>query len=541
MIDNERDLIVRTFVDECAEHLAALEQALVALERAPGDAALLNEIFRSVHTIKGGASSLGFSKLAGFAHVLEDVLDAFRAGRMKLDSSLITVLLRSLDVLRDLVDVDVGGREPTSTAAAAVEEELRSLVPARDEVLPDAPTDLAGAPDAAPARLHRSLRVQLDKLDRMLTVAGETAVALGRLGGMVARRAKHELLQEALREAEHLHLDLQELVTRARMVPVGPMFRSFHRTVRDLALARGRKAVLVIEGEDVELDNTVIEAMHEPFVHMIRNAIDHGLEAPEARRAAGKPETATLRLAAIHQSGHVELRLSDDGAGLDRARILARARQRGLLADGAVPAEAEILRLILLPGFSTAEKVGELSGRGVGMDVVRRSVESLRGVLLIDSQPGAGTAITIRLPLTMSIIEGLTVEVGAETYVLPLDSVIECVELPAAQRSRDLAGMIDLRGEPLPYLRLRRWFRIDGDLPRRENVVVIRHGDRQAGVAVDTLTGDTQTVIRPLGSLFQGLPGVTGSAILSDGRVALILDPAAILDDAVIQPQAANA
>jgi two-component system chemotaxis sensor kinase CheA len=532
VIESERDLIVRTFVDECAEHLAALEEALVELERTPGEAALLNEIFRSVHTIKGGASSLGFNKLAGFAHVLEDVLDAFRAGRMKLDSNLVTVLLRSLDVLRDLVDVDVGGREPTSTAAAAVERELRGLVPARDEA-PAAPSELAQAPDLAPTRLHRSLRVQLDKLDKMLTVAGETAVALGRLGGMVARRASHDLLQEALREAEHLHLDLQELVTKARMVPVGPMFRSFHRTVRDLALARGRKAVLVIEGEDVELDNAVIEAMHEPFVHMIRNAIDHGLEAPEARRAAGKPETATLRLAAIHQSGHVELRLSDDGAGLDRARILARARQRGLLADGAVPAEEEILRLILLPGFSTAEKVGELS--------VRRSVESLRGVLLIDSEPGAGTAITIRLPLTMSIIEGLTVEVGAETYVLPLDSVIECVELPAAQRSRDLAGMIDLRGEPLPYLRLRRWFRIDGDLPRRENVVVIRHGDRQAGVAVDTLTGDTQTVIRPLGSLFQGLPGVTGSAILSDGRVALILDPAAILDDAVIQPQAANA
>jgi two-component system chemotaxis sensor kinase CheA len=540
VIESERDLIVRTFVDECAEHLAALEQALVALERAPGDAGLLNEIFRSVHTIKGGAGSLGFNKLAGFAHVLEDVLDAFRAGRMKLDTSLVTVLLRSLDVLRDLVDVDVGGREPTSTAAAAVEEELRSLVPARD-VAPAAPSELAQAPDLAPTRLHRSLRVQLDKLDKMLTVAGETAVALGRLGGMVARRAPHELLQEALREAEHLHLDLQELVTRARMVPVGPMFRSFHRTVRDLSLARGRKAVLVIEGEDVELDNTVIEAMHEPFVHMIRNAIDHGLEAPEARRAAGKPETATLCLAAIHRSGHVELRLSDDGAGLDRARILARARERGLLADGTVPAEAEILRLILLPGFSTAEKVGELSGRGVGMDVVRRSVESLRGVLLIDSEPGAGTTLTIRLPLTMSIIEGLTVEVGAETYVLPLDSVVECVELPAAQRSRELAGVIDLRGEPLPYLRLRRWFAVDGDLPRRENVVVIRHGDRQAGVAVDTLTGDAQTVIRPLGSLFQDLPGVTGSAILSDGRVALILDPAAILDDAVIQAQATDA
>ena len=540
MIESERDLIVRTFVDECAEHLAALEQALVALERAPGDAGLLNEIFRSVHTIKGGAGSLGFNKLAGFAHVLEDVLDAFRAGRMKLDTSLVTVLLRSLDVLRDLVDVDVGGREPTSTAAAAVEEELRSLVPARD-LVPAAPAELAAAPDVAPARLHRSLRVQLDKLDRMLTVAGETAVALGRLGGMIARRAKHDLLQEALREAEHLHLDLQELVTRARMVPVGPMFRSFHRTVRDLSLARGRKAVLVIEGEDVELDNTVIEAMHEPFVHMIRNAIDHGLENPEARRAAGKPETATLRLAAIHRSGHVELRLSDDGAGLDRARILARARERGLLADGTVPAEGEILRLILLPGFSTAEKVGELSGRGVGMDVVRRSVESLRGVLLIDSEPGRGTAFTVRLPLTMSIIEGLTVEVGAETYVIPLDSVVECVELPAAQRSRDLAGMIDLRGEPLPYLRLRRRFAIGGDLPRRENVVVIRHGDRRAGVAVDTLTGDAQTVIRPLGALFQGLPGVTGSAILSDGRVALILDPAAILDDAIVQPQTAKA
>jgi two-component system chemotaxis sensor kinase CheA len=376
----------------------------------------------------------------------------------------------------------------------------------------------------------------------MLTVAGETAVALGRLGGLVAQRASQDLLQEAFRETQHLHLDLQELVTRARMVPVGPMFRSFHRAVRDLALSRGRNVKLVLEGEDVELDTAMIEAMQEALVHMIRNAIDHGIEDPGVRRAAGKPETATLRLTANHRSGQVALRLSDAGAGLDRARILARARERGLLADGAAPAEEEILRLILLPGFSTAETVGELSGRGVGMDVVQRAVDSLRGVLVLESNPGAGTAITIRLPLTMSIIEGLTVEVGAETYILPLDSVIECVELPAAQGSRDLAGIIELRGEALPYLRLRHWFGIQGDLPRRENVVVVRHSERLAGLAVDTLTGDAQTVIRPLGALFQGLPGVTGSAILSDGRVALILDPAAILQHAVIQPpQAANA
>jgi two-component system, chemotaxis family, sensor kinase CheA len=318
---------------------------------------------------------------------------------------------------------------------------------------------------------------------------------------------------------------------------VGPLFRSFHRTVRDLALERGKRAELVLDGEDAELDTAVLEAIHEPLVHMIRNAMDHGLEAPAARRAAGKREMATLRLSAAHRFGHVELRLSDDGAGLDRARILARAREKGLVAESATPADAELFRLILLPGFSTAEKVSELSGRGVGMDVVRRAVDSLRGSLIIESEPGGGTSITVRLPLTMSIIAGLTVEVGAETYVLPLDSVIECVELPASERSEDLAGVIDLRGEPLPYLRLRGWFAVEGDVPRRENVVVVRHGARHAGVAVDTLTGDAQTVIRPLGTIFQGLPGVTGSAILSDGRVALILDPAEIIERAVRQSQ----
>jgi two-component system, chemotaxis family, sensor kinase CheA len=313
------------------------------------------------------------------------------------------------------------------------------------------------------------------------------------------------------------------------MVPIGPTFRQHTRTVRDLATSSGKQARLEIEGEDVEVDTTVVNLIRDPLTHMLRNAVDHGLETPEKRQAAGKEPCGLIRLKAFHDTGNIVIQISDDGAGLNRARILEKARSRGL-ATKAELSDSELFRLIFEPGFTTAEKVTDVSGRGVGMDVVRRNIEALRGTVSVESKEGAGTTLTIRLPLTLAIIEGFLVGVGLETYVLPLDVVVECVDLPESERSITASeGMINLRGKSLPYVRLRHMFGGEIENSVREQIVVVQHHDLRAGFVVDALYGENQIVIKPLGKLFQGLPGVSGSTILGNGRVALILDVPAIV------------
>jgi two-component system chemotaxis sensor kinase CheA len=274
-----------------------------------------------------------------------------------------------------------------------------------------------------------------------------------------------------------------------------------------------------------------VEHIRDPLVHMIRNAVDHGIEAPAERRARGKEPAGRLLLRAFHQGTRVVVQVSDDGGGLDRAAILRRAAEMGLVGEGAQLDAERIAGLIFEPGFSTAARVSEVSGRGVGMDVVRRNVEALHGAVSVEDRPGQGTTVTLSFPLTLAVIHGFRVQVGDETYILPLDAVAECLELPA-QAGDERSGVLDLRGHPLPYLRLRHHFRVDGARPPREAVVVVRHGHAVAGLAVDRLLGESQTVIRPLGRMFQGLRGVSGSSILGDGRVALILDVPTLLREA---------
>jgi two-component system chemotaxis sensor kinase CheA len=267
---------------------------------------------------------------------------------------------------------------------------------------------------------------------------------------------------------------------------------------------------------------------------MIRNAVDHGIEPPHARKARGKDPCGRVTLRASHDAGSIVIQVADDGAGLDRKRIIERAMSLGIVAEPEKLPDAEIYGLIFEPGFSTAETVTDLSGRGVGMDVVRRNVDALRGSVAIDSRPGEGTTITIRLPLTLAIIEGFGVGVGDETYVIPLEAVLECVELPAQEQHQGNGhGVLYLRGRVLPYLRLRKLFALGDRAPSRENVVIVQHGDGQAGIAVDVLYGASQAVIKPLGELFEGLPGIAGSTILGNGRIALILDVPSLLRQAV--------
>ncbi|HKC12422.1 MAG TPA: chemotaxis protein CheA, partial [Vicinamibacteria bacterium] len=368
----------------------------------------------------------------------------------------------------------------------------------------------------------------------MLDLTGEIAIARGRLRRMLEQHGAPAPVLEAQGEVDRLSLDLQELVMKVRLVPLRGTFRAFVRTVRDLAARQGKQAQLILEGEDVEVDTSVIEQARDPLTHMIRNALDHGIEPPEVREKLGKDPCGTLALRARHEGATIIIEIADDGAGLNRQRILERARERGIEADQ--KGDEEIQRLVFEPGFSTAETVTELSGRGIGLDVVRRNVTALRGTVGIRSQEGNGTTITLRLPLTLAIIDGFIVGVGDEAYVIPLEAVVECLELPKeASSDAEGGGVVNLRGAALPYLRLRQLFRLGAaGRGQREHVVVVRvDAGREVGLVVDHLEGGFQTVIKPLGRLFQGLSGIAGSAILGTGRVALILDVPALLAEAL--------
>ena len=296
-----------------------------------------------------------------------------------------------------------------------------------------------------------------------MNLTGEIAVARERLNDLLDQSKQSGQLDavvEAHRAADRLFLDLQEEVMKIRMVPLGPTFRQFFRTVRDVATGVGKQAQLVLSGEDVDVDTNVIEHLRDPLTHLVRNAVDHGIEAPDVRRAAGKDPVGTIRLDARHEGGSIVIEIEDDGAGLHRDRIIARARANGDRRDLEAMPDGELFRLILEPGFSTAAQVTEFSGRGVGMDVVRRNVERLRGSIAMDGRPGAGTTVTLRLPLTLAIIRGFSVGIGGDTYVVPLDAVVECLEFPRTGTNAAGRGVLSLRGRPLPYLRLREHFRL---------------------------------------------------------------------------------
>ncbi len=532
MTELDQQQVLETFFAEAAERIRSLEEGLIALETRPGDAEQLAAIFRAAHSLKGDALCVGLDGIAGVAHELEELLELVRRAPAALTRARTEALLEAIDGLRELLAAAESGRDEPAGLQRALAARLRAAGEGAGSA-PREPAPIETSPEGeAPfaAQAARSLRVATEKLDRMLNLTGEIAVARAQLQQRLEARQDplaRQLLEE-LRDADHLHLELQDLVMRARMVPIGPVFRQHLRTVRDLSLSRGRLARLAIEGADVEVDTAVVEQLRDPLLHMIRNAVDHGLESPEERRAAGKDPTGTITLRARHEAGSVVVQVADDGRGLDRGRILEKARAQGLAAESLT--ERELTELVVTPGFSTAAEVSAVSGRGVGLDVVRQAIEALRGSFGLESAPGEGCTATLRLPLTLAIIEGFRVGVGDSTYVMPMDVVSECLDLPASEQGRAGAeGVLDLRGDVLPYLSLRGVFGHDGAPPTRESVVVVRHGGLSAGLVVDTLQGESQTVIKPLGRFFADVPGIAGSAILGSGRVALILDVPGLL------------
>ena len=549
-MDLDRERVVAAFLAESAEGLARTEQYLIAAETDPGNLELLDEMFRVAHTIKGNASALDFPELAGFAHVMEDLLETLRKKELAISREVISLLLQGVDALLALVPAAAEGHDQLSPSHQKLKQALASRASDRDTATPEpAPSSVpepspTAVPGSAPfGARSRTLRVDIDKLDRMLNLTGEIAIAQGRL-----RRTIEELnsdagrkLLEAHREIESLQKNLQEQVMGVRLVPVGPLFQQFARSVRDISQSHNKLARLQIVGADVEVDTRVLEHLKDPLLHMIRNAVDHVIETPKVLRSLGKIPCGSLTLTAFHKAGNILIQLSDDGAGFNRQRILAKAFSLNLLPEDEKVADQELFNLVFKAGFTTADTVTDLSGRGVGMDVVRRNIELLRGNIEIQSTEGQGTTITIRLPLTLAIIDGFSVVANNETYVIPLEMISECLKLPADQISNDPVGVLSLRGEPLPYLRLRETFGTPNRRPERENVVVVHREGGYAGIAVETLLGECQAIIKPLNRIFRDVPGVSGSTILDNGRVALILDVGTLLRDVVAeQEQAVN-
>ncbi|GLH71725.1 chemotaxis protein CheA [Geothrix limicola] len=366
------------------------------------------------------------------------------------------------------------------------------------------------------------VKVQADKLDRLVDLVGEIVIA-GASAHVLAAATKEPALIESTAIINKLVEEIRDNALSLRMVQIGETFNRFRRVVRDVSRETGKAIELEIRGGDTELDKSIVEKLSDPLMHIVRNAIDHGIEPVEVRRARGKVDTGSLTLAATHEAGSIVIEVSDDGGGLNRERILAKAKEKGLIREGEVLSDQEVWQLIFEPGFSTAAAVTDISGRGVGMDVVRRNIDDLRGSIEIESYESAGTTFRIRLPLTLAIIDGFRVGVGAGSYVLPLELVQECVDLGPFLESAE-NHLVNLRGEVLPFIRLREIFGVHGALPPREQVVVVRYGETRAGIVVDRLLGEFQTVIKPLGELFRQIRGIGGSTILGSGEVALILD-----------------
>jgi len=375
----------------------------------------------------------------------------------------------------------------------------------------------------------RFLRVHADKLDSLINLVGELVIA-GAGVGLLAKRNQDAALIEAVSGMARLVEDIRDGAMRLRMVEIGETFNRFRRVVRDVSKEIGKEIDLLIQGADTELDKSVVERIGDPLTHLVRNAMDHGIESGDVRLARGKPGKGTLRLDAFHESGSIVIEVSDDGGGLNRERILAKAQEKGLVQGGSDLSDTEVWNLIFEPGFSTAEQVSNLSGRGVGMDVVKRNIEALRGTVEIESRAGLGSTFRIRLPLTLAIIDGFLMGVGESHYVVPLDLVLECVELDVGHDRQ--ADYLNLRGTVLPLLRIREHFDLAGRSGRRQNVVVVNAAGRKAGLVVDELKGEFQAVIKPLGRLFEKLRGISGSTILGSGEVALVLDVTALLDEA---------
>ncbi|MBS0372100.1 MAG: chemotaxis protein CheA [Proteobacteria bacterium] len=424
---------------------------------------------------------------------------------------------------------------PAPAATTALVPVIADETPALPAII-DAAVPATSAKPARDSGRAKTLRVDADKLDKLINLVGELVIA-GAGANMIAGQLKARRMLEATSTMARLIEEVRDSTLNLRMVQIGETFNRFQRVVRDVARDLGKDIRLVINGAETELDKTMVEKIGDPLMHLVRNAMDHGIEPAELRVARGKPAQGTIRLDARHDSGGVLIEVSDDGNGLNRERILKKAVEKGLVGPQQHLSDEDVYKLIFAPGFSTAEQLSNISGRGVGMDVVKKNIEALHGSIEIDSVEGQGSTMRIRLPLTLAIIDGFLVGVGDASFVIPLDQVIECIKLPAVERQTDpRRDYLNQRGQILPYTRLRDALDLPAGTDGRHtdrNLVVVQYGGKRAGLVVDSLHGEIQTVIKPLGRVFSRVQGISGSTILGSGAVALILDIPRLLQQVI--------
>ena len=530
--------LVGDFVVEAREHLDSIEGRLLVLEQSPDDMETIHAVFRSFHTIKGLAGFLEFTAIRDVAHEVETLLDLARNSKLAIRPAVVDVILESADYLKqavNLVEAGLSG-EPTGLVPAdpGLLQRITRLADPSGQVEPA--HDASSVPATAGARTvtHKapdasSVRVETAKLDYLMDMVGEMVIAQSlirhnpSLGSVQDPRLAGDLSQLA-----RITSEVQRTAMDMRMIPIGQLFQRTGRMVRDLSRKTGKRVELETIGEDTELDKTIAEELSDPLLHMVRNSIDHGIEPADIRAASGKDPIARIRLAAYHNGGQIIIEISDDGRGLDREKILNKSQRNGLIETGAHLSENEVFNLIFEPGFSTAEQVTDISGRGVGMDVVRKHVQKLRGRIEIQSSPGQGTTFFLRLPLTLAIIEGLVVKVGREQYIVPIFAIKEIFR-PSAESLSTIHGQDEMalvRGRLLPVIRQYRNF---GVKPRAENpcdglLLVAESDGKTFCLLVDELIGKQEVVIKSLGERLKNIEGIAGGAILGDGRVGLILD-----------------
>jgi two-component system, chemotaxis family, sensor kinase CheA len=535
------------FVGESIEYLEASEGALLQLEGDPDDKEAVNTIFRAFHTIKGTSAFLGLDLITEFAHHAETLLARVRDKEIRCTGGYAGLALRSVDILKALiraVDTALKGDTPRPVEGYRLilsrleqpeafdisEVEKRKAWSVGREVADD-PTKVAMAASRASTekRADSTVRVRTDRLDRLVDMVGELVIAQTMISqDQLVKAAGHHDLRRKVGHAEKIVRELQDLSMGMRMVPLKSQFQKVARLVRDLAHRNGKLVYFAGEGEETEIDRNMVDYLGDPLVHMVRNAVDHGIESPDEREAAGKPRIGVLRIAAYHAGGNVIVELKDDGRGLNREKIIRKAISQGLIASADGMADSDVYNLIFAPGFSTADRITDVSGRGVGMDVVRRNIESLRGRIDIQSDPGKGTTFTIRLPLTLAITDGMLVRVGTERYIVPTIA-IQLSFRPERSMLSTLAArgeMVMLRGEVLPLVRLHRVFDVDGaaEDPVTGLLMIVGDGGERGALLVDELLGQHQVVAKSLGDGVGRVRGLSGGAILGDGRVGLILD-----------------
>jgi two-component system, chemotaxis family, sensor kinase CheA len=472
--------------------------------------------FYNVMIIKGlkNYEGLGLEPLNTYVELIRSLPeDERRLGEILIASGVLT--RQELDAGLELQQQQSPG-DSASQPIGAILVEAQSV----PQPIVDAALEKQKQIKDAKARESQSIRVDADKLDKLIDLVGELVISCA-AANLRAEQIKDSILLETNAQIIGLVEEVRDSALQLRMVPIGATFNRFQRVVRDVSAELGKDIALAITGGETEVDKSVIEQIGDPLMHLVRNSIDHGIENAQTRADRGKPAKGTIRLNAYHESGSIVIEVGDDGGGLNRDKILAKALERGLVQPGTNLSDKDIYGLIFEPGFSTADQVSNLSGRGVGMDVVKQNITALRGAIEINSNIGEGTTTRIHLPLTLAIIDGFLVAVGSSFFVIPQDRIVECVELPGESHCADY---MDLRGEVLPFVRLGKFFNIGREPSRRENVVVVNSGGRKTGIVVDRLLGEFQTVIKPLGQLFSHVQGIGGSTILGSGEVALIID-----------------